>query len=145
MNLMKCLVHWIPLRIRVRSRNTQPHLKRNSRQVHAVVYSIVLTILPSYHYSTRNAYSLMLRLLHCPFLWCLPLLQVNHSMDCEIWNDASPLYMCGLGLCRVLCASYNSDWPCQTDKWLSWSLLVEWYIYPLRTKIDISLQIDDGW
>ena len=25
---MKCAVNWIPLRIRVRSRNTQPHLKR---------------------------------------------------------------------------------------------------------------------
>jgi len=25
---MKCLVHWIPLGIRVRSRNTQPYLKR---------------------------------------------------------------------------------------------------------------------
>ena len=25
--LMKCVVNWIPLRIRVRSRNTQPHLK----------------------------------------------------------------------------------------------------------------------
>ena len=24
---MKCAVNWIPLRIRVRSRNTQPHLK----------------------------------------------------------------------------------------------------------------------
>jgi len=24
---MKCIVNWIPLRIRVRSRNTQPHLK----------------------------------------------------------------------------------------------------------------------
>jgi len=24
---MKCVVNWIPLRIRVRSRNTQPHLK----------------------------------------------------------------------------------------------------------------------
>jgi len=26
---MKCVVNWIPLRIRVRSRNTQLHLKRN--------------------------------------------------------------------------------------------------------------------
>ena len=26
-NWMKCVVNWIPLRIRVRSRNTQPHLK----------------------------------------------------------------------------------------------------------------------
>jgi len=25
---MKCVVNWIPLRIRVRSRNTQTHLKR---------------------------------------------------------------------------------------------------------------------
>jgi len=25
---MKCVVNWIPLRIRVRSRNTQPHLKQ---------------------------------------------------------------------------------------------------------------------
>jgi len=29
---MKCVVHWIPLRIRVRSRNTQPHLKGANTQ-----------------------------------------------------------------------------------------------------------------
>jgi len=29
-NSMKCVVNWIPLRIRVRSRNTQPHINKHS-------------------------------------------------------------------------------------------------------------------
>jgi len=31
-NSMKCVVNWIPLRIRIRSRNTQTHLK-NEKQL----------------------------------------------------------------------------------------------------------------
>jgi len=31
---MKYVVNWIPLRIRVRSRNTQPHLKALSNPLH---------------------------------------------------------------------------------------------------------------
>jgi len=31
-NSMKCVVNWIPLRIRVRSRNTQPHLNITEHQ-----------------------------------------------------------------------------------------------------------------
>jgi hypothetical protein len=30
---MKCLVNWIPLRICVRSRNTQPHLSELSSEI----------------------------------------------------------------------------------------------------------------
>jgi len=29
---MKCVVNWIPLRIRVRSRNTQPHLNLSKQE-----------------------------------------------------------------------------------------------------------------
>ena len=33
-NSMKCVGNWIPLRIRIRSRNTQPHLKMDAHKGH---------------------------------------------------------------------------------------------------------------
>jgi len=46
---MKCVVNWIPLRIRVRSRNTQPHLKheKNGGVEYCVCFLYpVLTLFP---------------------------------------------------------------------------------------------------
>jgi len=41
-NLMKYLVHWIPLRIRVRSRNTQPYLSRSNDTPHWLILLLLL-------------------------------------------------------------------------------------------------------
>jgi len=45
-NSMRCVVNWIPLRIRVRSRNTQPHLNFETNiKLHCLYYLCVLIFL----------------------------------------------------------------------------------------------------
>jgi len=38
---MKCVVNWIPLRIRVRSKNTQPHLKGGPEPLEKEIHEIL--------------------------------------------------------------------------------------------------------
>ena len=51
---MKCVVNWIPLRIRVRSRNTQPHLK-------AFSYGAILQLIFQGRYALPKGYVSSLR------------------------------------------------------------------------------------
>ena len=43
-NSMECLTNWIPLRIRVRSRNNQPHLKENPEDKWPFMFQILLKL-----------------------------------------------------------------------------------------------------
>jgi len=61
MNSMKYLVNWIPLRIRGRSRNTQPHLKKRNRLAHAPALSESVAMPTSDFVRGRNFFLVALR------------------------------------------------------------------------------------
>jgi len=59
-NSMKCLVNWNPLRIRIRLKNTQPHLKRGPE---ARSYRAILKLIFQGQYALSKGHVLRLRCL----------------------------------------------------------------------------------
>jgi len=97
---MKCLVNWIPLRIHVRSRNTQPHLNCEETTPHTHTHTHVNTHTPDSRDVAAHAVALVLevcRLRPFPTLSCVSCVMCLYaysarSQDCVASH--APRQMC---------------------------------------------------